>query len=103
MDLGLGSWHRRGCPGPSTLRTSHTRPPPSSLQNATLRDNILMGAPLEQGRYDAVLDACALRPDLEMLPAGACTALPWLRALLLAAAGASFRVPGRRCHAALAA
>jgi hypothetical protein len=45
------------------------------LQNATLRDNILMGAPLEDQRYQAVLEACALRPDLDMLPAGAL--LPW--------------------------
>ena len=42
-----------------------------SLQNATLKDNILMGAPLEEGRYQDVLEACALRPDLELLPAGA--------------------------------
>ncbi|KAL4446696.1 hypothetical protein ABPG77_007940 [Micractinium sp. CCAP 211/92] len=49
--------------------TAYTQQDPW-IQNATLRDNILMGAPLEQGRYDAVLDACALRPDLEMLPAG---------------------------------
>lgn len=41
------------------------------LQNATLRDNILMGAPLEDQRYQAVLEACALQPDLDMLPAGA--------------------------------
>ena len=40
------------------------------IQNATVKDNILMGAPLDQGRYDDVLEACALRPDLEMLPAG---------------------------------
>ncbi|KAI3434886.1 hypothetical protein D9Q98_002940 [Chlorella vulgaris] len=40
------------------------------IQNATLRDNILMGAPLEDQRYQAVLEACALQPDLDMLPAG---------------------------------
>ena len=48
-------------------------PPPllsAPPQNATLRDNILMGAPLEPRRYADVLEACALRPDLEMLPAG---------------------------------
>ncbi|CAO1637053.1 unnamed protein product [Jaminaea pallidilutea] len=37
------------------------------LQHASIRANILFGAPLEQVRYDAVLDACALRPDLEIL------------------------------------
>ena len=40
------------------------------IQNATVRDNILMGAPLEESRYRHVLEACALRPDLEMLAAG---------------------------------
>lgn len=41
-------------------------------QNATLRDNILCGAPLDPERYQAILDACALVPDLEVLPAGEC-------------------------------
>ncbi|XP_036402430.1 canalicular multispecific organic anion transporter 1-like [Megalops cyprinoides] len=40
------------------------------IQNATLRDNILFGSPLEDSRYHRVLDACALRPDLELLPGG---------------------------------
>ena len=39
-------------------------------QNATVKENILLGAPLEEARYDEVLEACALLPDLEMLPAG---------------------------------
>lgn len=37
------------------------------LQHASIRQNILFGLPYEQKRYDAVLDACALRPDLEIL------------------------------------
>ncbi|XP_012683657.2 ATP-binding cassette sub-family C member 2 [Clupea harengus] len=40
------------------------------IQNATLRDNILFGSELEEGRYQHVLDACALKPDLEQLPGG---------------------------------
>lgn len=40
------------------------------IQNATLRDNILFGKPFDPVRYDKVIDACALRPDLEILPAG---------------------------------
>ncbi len=40
------------------------------IQNATLRDNILMGRPLDEERYAAVLDAVALTPDLALLPAG---------------------------------
>ncbi|KAJ2889627.1 hypothetical protein IWW38_004597, partial [Coemansia aciculifera] len=40
------------------------------IMNATLRDNILFGHRFDQVLYDRVLDGCALRPDLEMLPAG---------------------------------
>ncbi|XP_063818327.1 ATP-binding cassette sub-family C member 2 [Pseudophryne corroboree] len=38
------------------------------IQNATLKDNILFGAPLDEVRYQRVLEACALLPDLEILP-----------------------------------
>jgi len=40
------------------------------VMGATLRDNVLFGAPIEEGRYRAVLEACALGPDLASLPAG---------------------------------
>uniref|UniRef100_A0A674BMM9 ATP binding cassette subfamily C member 2 n=1 Tax=Salmo trutta TaxID=8032 RepID=A0A674BMM9_SALTR len=40
------------------------------IQNATLRDNILFGCPLEDSRFQATLEACALGPDLELLPGG---------------------------------
>ncbi|OQV19026.1 Multidrug resistance-associated protein 1 [Hypsibius exemplaris] len=40
------------------------------IQNLTVKDNILFGHPLDDRRYRAVIDACALRPDLEILPAG---------------------------------
>jgi ATP-binding cassette subfamily C (CFTR/MRP) protein 1 len=40
------------------------------IQNATLRDNILFGKPFDPLRYDKVVEACALKPDLEILPAG---------------------------------
>uniref|UniRef100_A0A8C7R279 ATP-binding cassette, sub-family C (CFTR/MRP), member 2 n=1 Tax=Oncorhynchus mykiss TaxID=8022 RepID=A0A8C7R279_ONCMY len=40
------------------------------IQNATLRDNILFGYPLEDSRFQATLEACALGPDLELLPGG---------------------------------
>lgn len=35
-----------------------------------MRDNVLMGLELDEARYEAVLDACALRPDIALLPAG---------------------------------
>ncbi|XP_062436537.1 ATP-binding cassette sub-family C member 2 [Rhea pennata] len=40
------------------------------IQNATLKDNILFGSELDEARYQQVLEACALLPDLELLPAG---------------------------------
>ncbi|XP_029140029.1 canalicular multispecific organic anion transporter 1 [Protobothrops mucrosquamatus] len=40
------------------------------IQNATLKDNILFGSPLYEARYQQVLEACALLPDLQLLPGG---------------------------------
>lgn len=40
------------------------------IQNASVKENILFGKPYDVKWYDAVIDACALRPDLEMLPNG---------------------------------
>lgn len=43
------------------------------IQNASLRDNILFGSPMERKRYDRVITACALKPDIQMLPGGDAT------------------------------
>ncbi|XP_043820736.1 ATP-binding cassette sub-family C member 3 [Dromiciops gliroides] len=40
------------------------------IQNATLQDNILFGQPMDQKRYQGVLEACALLTDLNVLPGG---------------------------------
>uniref|UniRef100_A0A668V5I2 ATP-binding cassette, sub-family C (CFTR/MRP), member 3 n=1 Tax=Oreochromis aureus TaxID=47969 RepID=A0A668V5I2_OREAU len=40
------------------------------IQNATLRDNILFGNPYNEQKYNSVLEACALTPDLQVLPGG---------------------------------
>ncbi|QSZ29358.1 hypothetical protein DSL72_003872 [Monilinia vaccinii-corymbosi] len=40
------------------------------IQNATVRENILFGKEMEKSWYNKVIDSCALRPDLEMLPNG---------------------------------
>ncbi|KAF2361957.1 ABC transporter-like [Trinorchestia longiramus] len=40
------------------------------IQNCTLRDNILFGAEFNEKTYEKVLDACALLPDLSILPGG---------------------------------
>ncbi|KAJ2861529.1 hypothetical protein GGI22_002433, partial [Coemansia erecta] len=40
------------------------------LRNATIRENILFGEPYDRERYEEVLHACALKPDLRILVAG---------------------------------
>jgi ATP-binding cassette subfamily C (CFTR/MRP) protein 1 len=40
------------------------------IQNASVRENIIFGQEFDQKWYDEVVDACALRADLDMLPAG---------------------------------
>ena len=40
------------------------------IQNTTLKENILFGKDYDPAWYDKVLDACALRPDIAILPAG---------------------------------
>ncbi|GAB9468080.1 Atp-binding protein [Globisporangium polare] len=40
------------------------------IQNMSLKSNILFGEAFDADRYDAVLDACCLRDDLELFPAG---------------------------------
>ncbi|KAI9535316.1 hypothetical protein NQZ68_002870 [Dissostichus eleginoides] len=38
------------------------------IQNATLKDNILFGSQHDKTRFQEVIQACALDPDLELLP-----------------------------------
>ena len=40
------------------------------IQNMTLRDNVLFGAPYDAAFYARVLSACALEADLAILPGG---------------------------------
>ena len=40
------------------------------IQNSTVKENILFGKRYDRKWYNQVIDACALRPDLEMLAAG---------------------------------
>uniref|UniRef100_A0A4W5L8M2 ABC-type glutathione-S-conjugate transporter n=1 Tax=Hucho hucho TaxID=62062 RepID=A0A4W5L8M2_9TELE len=40
------------------------------IQNATVQDNVMFGREKQKTWYQRVLDACALLPDLEILPAG---------------------------------
>lgn len=40
------------------------------IQNKSLKDNILFGKQPNELRYDRIIDACALKPDLDILPGG---------------------------------
>ena len=40
------------------------------IQNSTLRDNILFCKEYQQKKYEGTIEACALKTDLEILPAG---------------------------------
>ena len=40
------------------------------IQNATLRNNILFGKSFKECKYNKVIEACALKPDLEILSGG---------------------------------
>ncbi|XP_064317887.1 multidrug resistance-associated protein 1 isoform X6 [Phalacrocorax carbo] len=40
------------------------------VQNATLEDNIIFGREMNESRYERVIEACALLPDIEILPTG---------------------------------
>jgi len=43
------------------------------LQHLSIKDNILFGSPFDEERYEQVIDACALRADLDMLEDGDAT------------------------------
>ncbi|XP_052283970.1 multidrug resistance-associated protein 1-like isoform X2 [Dreissena polymorpha] len=40
------------------------------IQNASVKNNILFGNDFQESRYDNVVEACALKADIDMLPAG---------------------------------
>ena len=45
----------------------------SWIMNATIKDNIVIGREFSESRYQQVISACALLPDLQVLPAGDAT------------------------------
>lgn len=49
----------------------------TGLEHATIRDNIIFGAKFgyDETRYNAIIHACALTRDLEILEAGDMTGL----------------------------
>ncbi|KAF2879992.1 hypothetical protein ILUMI_26180, partial [Ignelater luminosus] len=40
------------------------------IQNATIKDNITFGRDFEKSKYKKIVEACALKPDFDMLSAG---------------------------------
>uniref|UniRef100_A0A8C0H629 Multidrug resistance-associated protein 1 n=1 Tax=Chelonoidis abingdonii TaxID=106734 RepID=A0A8C0H629_CHEAB len=40
------------------------------IQNAALKDNIIFGREMKESQYKRVIEACALLPDIEILPSG---------------------------------
>lgn len=40
------------------------------LRHQSIKENILFGSPFDEERYRAVVEACALKPDLEVLEDG---------------------------------
>ena len=40
------------------------------MQNATVESNILFGQSMDVKRYNDIIDACALRSDISILPGG---------------------------------
>ncbi|EMC91328.1 hypothetical protein BAUCODRAFT_39495 [Baudoinia panamericana UAMH 10762] len=69
--LGALAGDMRKTDGSMTLGASRAFCPQYAwIQNATVKQNIIFGQEFNKQWYNDVIDACALRPDLEMLPSG---------------------------------
>ena len=65
----LGEMHRQSGTVSLSRRVAYTSQV-AFLQSASIRNNILLGLPMDEAYYQSVLHACALLDDLTRLPAG---------------------------------
>ncbi|KAI0052513.1 P-loop containing nucleoside triphosphate hydrolase protein [Auriscalpium vulgare] len=65
VPLGPGSWYHLPRKGGVAYAAQE-----SWVQNETIRDNILFGAPYDEARYEKVLHQCGLKRDLSLFEAG---------------------------------
>uniref|UniRef100_A0A673IKM7 ATP-binding cassette sub-family C member 9-like n=1 Tax=Sinocyclocheilus rhinocerous TaxID=307959 RepID=A0A673IKM7_9TELE len=64
-------WKTTDCPNTFKNRYSVAYAAQKSwLLNATVEENITFGSPFNKQRYKAVIDACSLQPDIDLLPFG---------------------------------
>lgn len=69
--LGALAGDMRRTAGSLTLGSSRAFCPQYAwIQNAPVKENIVFGKEFNEKWYNQVIDACALRPDLEILPSG---------------------------------
>lgn len=55
---------------PNILKNYFQVPQVAWIQNMSLRDNVTFGRAFDREWYERVIEACALRDDLQMLPRG---------------------------------
>ena len=53
----------------SSMKTAYV-PQQAWIQNTSLKNNILFGKPLDEKLYQRIIQCCALKPDLDILPGG---------------------------------
>ena len=51
------------------MKTAYV-PQQAWIQNTSLKNNILFGKDFDQNLYQSIINCCALKPDIEILPGG---------------------------------
>lgn len=67
----LGEMHRLNLSGQINVNGSTAYVPQQAwIQNATLKNNILFHSEYDDELYERIVESCALKPDLAIMPAG---------------------------------